>query len=84
MLITDQQNYQTIDNGTRRTQEICRRTSGTRHHTTIQEPLRRIVLLHQEEEWQTKTCTRLLTNQRMDHQEQIPLTTDTPTNRPTR
>ena len=80
----DQQNDQIINDGTRRTQEICRRTFGTRHHTMIQEPLCRIILLHQKEERQTKTSTRLPTNQQMDYQEQIPLTTDTPTDRPTR
>ena len=59
----DQQNNQTINDGARRTQEIHRRTSGMRHHTTIQEPLHRIILFHQEKEWQIKTGTRLPTNQ---------------------
>jgi hypothetical protein len=55
-----------------------------RHHTMIKEPLCRIVLFHQREKQQTKTCARLSTNQWMDHQEQIPLTTNTPANRSTR
>ena len=59
---TDQQNHQTIDNGIRRTQEICWRTSRMRNHPMIQEPLRCVLLLHQEKEQQIKTYTRLPTN----------------------
>jgi hypothetical protein len=59
----NQQDYQTIDNGTRRTQEVHQQTSRMRNHSTIQEPLRCIILLHQEKEQQVETCTRLLTNQ---------------------
>ena len=64
-----------------RTEGLYWWTSGMRDDLKVQKPLCGIVLLYKEKEWKTTTGTRLSTNQWMDHQKLIPLTTYSPTDR---
>src|SRR5216683_2299324 len=60
-LNTHQSKHSIIPDRTRRTQSVPQGTPGQRNDTTVKEPLCRRLLLHQKEEWEAMTCTRLQT-----------------------
>jgi len=80
----NQQNDQTFDNRTTRTTDVHWWTPGKRNNQKVKDPLCGVLLLHQKEEWKTKAHTRLPTNQWMDNQKLIPLTTHSTTNQQNR
>ncbi len=70
------QNHLTLTSQTTRALPIPERTHSTRNNTPIQEPLHHIVLLHQKEEQEASTSSRLPASELMDHQKPLPLAPD--------
>ena len=66
---------------TRRIKEIRHRAYPKRLHSPLQKPLRRSLLLHQEEGWKTQTRPRLPTPEPMDSSKHIPAPTNSSTHK---
>ncbi len=67
-----QQNHPPLPDRTRGALPIPQRTHRPRNHPTIKKPLRRILLLYQEEKRKAQTSPRLLSSKRLDGQEPLP------------
>src|SRR5712675_253139 len=66
---------------TRRIEEIRHRAYQKRLHSPLQKPLRRSLLFHQEEGWETQTRPRLPTPEPMDSSKHIPAPANSPTHK---
>src|SRR5712675_524558 len=66
---------------TRRTKEIRHRAYSKRLHSSFQKPLRRPLLLHQEEGWKTQTRPRLPTPEPVDGLKYVPTPANSPTHK---
>src|SRR5579863_1638854 len=73
----------TISTQTRRAAQVHQGTLTEEDNLPIEEPLHRILLLHQKERRKIKTGTGLSTSQQVDHSESLSITFNSPTRRQT-